>query len=184
MLLGRSLGSIFASRRTRGSQPSRPATAFSRSTTRWRVYSWRRPITRRPPLAEVWHSSWDRRSDSPLDWWAAWGGIPVGGSDFHRPDSDGLPGEPTTWVEAEELSLGAIVDTLRAGRVAISAGPWGPVAARHEDGIVILGGAGATLVGPDGFRRPVRDERERLLAGRGGPHRLVDSGGLTLALVP
>jgi hypothetical protein len=146
-------------------------------------YSWRRPLTRRPPLAEVWHSSWDHRSDAPLDWWAAWGGIPVGGSDFHLPGSDGLPGEPTTWVEAEELSLGAILAALRAGHVAISAGPRGPAAVRHEDGIVILGAAGAALVGPDGFPRPIRDERERVPAGPGS-YRLVDPSGSTLALIP
>jgi hypothetical protein len=145
-------------------------------------YSWRRPLTRRPPLAEVWHSSWDRRSNAPLDWWAAWGGIPVGGSDFHMSGSDGLPGEPTTWVEAEELSLGAIFAALRAGRVAISAGPLGPAAVRHEDGIVTLGAAGAVLVGPDGFRRPIGDERERVPAGP-GPYRLVDPSGSTLALI-
>lgn len=146
-------------------------------------YSWRRQATRRPPLAETWHSSWDRRSADPLDWWAAWGGIPVGGSDFHRSGSDGLPGEPTTWVEAEEASLGAIMAALKDGRVAISVGPRGPVAVRHEDEIVALDAAGADFLGPDGFRRTIRSERERLPAGR-GPYRLVDPGGQTLALIP
>ena len=145
--------------------------------------SWHRPVTKRPPLAEVWHSSWDRRADTPLDWWAAWGGVPVGGSDFHRPGNDGLPGEPTTWVEAEDLSLGAILAALGAGRVAISAGPGGPVAVRNEDGIVAIGAAGTELVGADGSRRRIRDDRERVSAGL-GPYRLVDSRGLTVALIP
>jgi len=48
---------------------------------------------------------------------------------------------------------------------------------------VALGAAGAELVGPDGFRRTIRDERERVPAGR-GPYRLVDPGGLALALIP
>jgi hypothetical protein len=39
------------------------------------------------------------------------------------------------------------------------------------------------LVGPDGSRRTIRDERERVPSGR-GLHRLVDPGGLTLALIP
>jgi hypothetical protein len=53
---------------------------------------------------------------------------------------------------------------------------------RHEDGIVTLGAAGAVLVGPDGFRRPIGDERERVPAGP-GPYRLVDPSGSTLALI-
>ncbi len=71
---------------------------------------WRRPMSRRPQLAEVWHSSWDRGALLPLAWWAGWGaGRAIGGSDFHRVGNDGLPGQPTTWVEAEDEDiLGAL----------------------------------------------------------------------------
>ena len=148
-------------------------------------WSWRRAMARRPPLAEVWHSSWDRRSAEPLDWWAAWGAVPIGGSDFHRPGNDGLPGQPTTWVEAEEPSLEAVIAALRAGRVAISAGPRGPLAVRVAGDLVLLDAEGATLVGPDGGRRTIRRVRERVsIGGAAGPYRLVDGDADTLALVP
>jgi hypothetical protein len=143
--------------------------------------SWRLPMERRPPLLEVWHSSWDRHVSQPLDWWHAWGaGIPIGGSDFHRFGRDGLPGEPTTWVEVEgEDVLGG----LRAGRVAISIDPQGPVAIRHEGEVVVVDGDGTTLLGPDGEPRRVVGEHERLPAGP-GPWRLVADDGSTLALTP
>jgi predicted metal-dependent phosphoesterase TrpH len=69
--------------------------------------AWRQPLRTRTRLAEVWHSGWrDRTWGAPLAWGQAWrsgrggpwaGGedvIPVGGSDFHRPGDDALPGEP------------------------------------------------------------------------------------------
>jgi hypothetical protein len=57
--------------------------------------SWIAPMKRRPPLLEVWHWSWlDTRWTTPLSWWQAWdpAAIPVGGSDWHNPGSDALPG--------------------------------------------------------------------------------------------
>lgn len=144
---------------------------------------WRRPITRHPPLAEVWHSSWDRRSDAALEWWAAWGAVPIGGSDYHYHGHGGLPGQPTTWVEAADLSLLAVSDALRAGRVAISAEPRGPVAVRHEGDLVALDAEGATLLDPHGMRRSIVSPHQRF-PGIAGLHRLVDPDGLTLALVP
>jgi len=66
--------------------------------------SWATPMKRRPPLLEVWHWSWlDTHWTTPLGWWMAWdpAAIPVGGSDWHRPGNDALPGTPTTWAEAE-----------------------------------------------------------------------------------
>lgn len=143
---------------------------------------WRRPVQRKPPLTEIWHWTWDRRSEAPLAWWAAWGGVPVGGSDYHWHGHGGLPGEPTTWIEAEELSLSALLDALRAGRVAISAEPRGPVLLRHDGDLVVVGGEGATLVGPDGRRAAVASGHARFAAGP-GLHRLVDPTGLALALV-
>ncbi|MFV2063807.1 MAG: CehA/McbA family metallohydrolase, partial [Chloroflexota bacterium] len=64
---------------------------------------WRKPMRRRPPLAEVWHSSWDRGALLPIAWWAGWGeGHAIGGSDFHRFGDAALPGQPTTWLETED----------------------------------------------------------------------------------
>ena len=141
--------------------------------------AWRRPLREPPRLVEAWHSSWDRVDDAPLRWWTGRGGVPVGGSDFHRPGDPG-PGAPTTWVEAEgDDVLGA----LAAGRVALSAQPAGPVLLRHDGELVAVDAAGTTLVGPDGARRPVRADAVRVSGGP-GPHRLVDDTGRTLALAP
>jgi hypothetical protein len=140
---------------------------------------WRLPMEGRPPLLEVWHSSWDRRRLDPLEWWHAWGaGIAIGGSDFHRFGRDGLPGAPTTWVEVEGDD---VVGGIRAGRTALSFDPRGPVIVRHEGELVVVDGEGATVVGPEGARRRVGSGREHLPGDR-GPWRLVDDDGTTLAL--
>lgn len=147
------------------------------------VHGWRRPLGQRSPLVEAWHSSWDRRDPAPLAWWSAQGGVAIGGSDFHHVGEDGLPGEPTTWVEADDLAADAILAALRDGRVAISATPDGPAAVRRGDEIVALDAAGTVLVGPDGFRRNIRASRQHV---RAGPetHRLLDPTGRAVALVP
>src|SRR5215467_12040567 len=82
--------------------------------------SWTAPMTRRPPLLEVWHWSWlDLRWMTPLAWWLAWdpAATAVGGSDWHRPGSDAPPGSPTTWVQAEGTDDDALLAGLAAGRV-------------------------------------------------------------------
>ena len=142
---------------------------------------WRLEMERRPPFVEVWHSTWDRRGPEPYDWWTAWGaGMPVGGSDFHGFGADCLPGAPTTWLEVEEDD---VLGALRAGSIALSAEPAGPVAVRHEGDLVVVDGPSTTLIGPDGEARRISSDHERL---RGGPglHRLVSDDGLTLALTP
>jgi hypothetical protein len=141
--------------------------------------AWRLDMHARPPLLEVWHSSWDRRGRNPLDWWRAWNaGTPIGGSDFHRFGRNGLPGAPTTWVEAEgDDVLGA----LRAGRTAISFDPQGPVIVRHEGELVVVEGDGTTLVGADGERRSIAERCERF-PDRAGPWLLVDDDDTVLAL--
>ncbi|HYY79236.1 MAG TPA: CehA/McbA family metallohydrolase [Actinomycetes bacterium] len=141
---------------------------------------WRQPLCRPAPLVEAWHGTWDGRDRAVLDWWLAAGGVPVGGSDFHRPGGDAPPGTPTTWVEAEG---GDVLAGLAAGRVALSAGPDGPVLLRHQGELVVAGGEGATLVAPDGARRPVPGGRWSLPAGP-GPYLLADPSGRILALTP
>lgn len=142
---------------------------------------WRRPMDRRPPLAEVWHSSWDRGAPLPLAWWLGWGaGHPIGGSDFHRPGTDGLPGRPTTWVEAEDDD---VLGALAAGRTAISAGRDGPVLLRHDGDLVALDAGGSVLNAPDGRRWPIRGDAVRSPAGD-GPYWLTDARGLVVALTP
>ena len=115
----------------------------------------------------------------PLDWWHAWdAGIPIGGSDFHHFQRDGLPGAPTTWVEAEGDD---VLGGIRAGRTALSFDPQGPVLVRHEDELVVVDGEGALLTGPGGERSRITSDRERLPGAR-GPWLLVDDEGTALAL--
>jgi PHP domain len=129
--------------------------------------AWRHPIVERPRLAEVWHSGWfDRTWGAPLAWAQAWRPdvIPIGGSDYHRPGADGRPGEPTTWVLAADTGERSILDALASGRVAVSAGPDAPALLRLGDELLALGADGTTLVGPDGSRRVVSDDRALLPA--------------------
>lgn len=146
--------------------------------------SWTLPMRRRPPLAEVWHWSWlDLRWTTPLAWWLAWDPavIPVGGSDWHRPGADALPGSPTTWVECEGSEPGAVLAGLRAGRTAISAQRDGPVLLRHGGELIAVDADGMVLAGPDG---PCALVHGPLAAfpGDAGWHRLLDGRGATVAL--
>jgi PHP domain len=148
--------------------------------------SWLYQMRRRPPLVEVWHWSWlDLSWTTPLAWWQAWdpAAIPVGGSDWHRHGSDAPPGTPTTWVESAEAEPEAILDGLRAGRVAVSAERDGPVLLRHEGELVAVGADGLVLAGPDGPYRRVRGDLARF-PGEAGYQRLLSPVGATLALTP
>jgi len=146
--------------------------------------SWAIPMKRRPPLLEVWHCSWlDLRWTVPLAWWLAWdpGAIPVGGSDWHRPGDDALPGSPTTWVECTGDSPQDVLDGLRAGRTAVSASQQGPVLLRRDGELVAAGAKGMILAGPAGPVARIRGELA-ILPGSPGYHRLVDATGATRAL--
>jgi len=165
--------------------------------------SWRMPLSRPPDLMELWHASWDRASGDVFQFWASLGfPVPVGGSDFHRPgdvDATGSalwPGAPTTWVEVEgdgrdgPPSPVSIIEGLRAGSVAISCSPAGPLAVRRGDEVEVTGGAGATVVvleGPlqplgEGRRLAVREERASLPVGAGTA--LLVREGKVVALCP
>jgi len=147
--------------------------------------SWTLPMAGRPPLAEVWHWSWlDLRWTTPLAWWLAWdpGAVPVGGSDWHRPSDIVALGTPTTWVECAADEPAAVLDGLRAGRVAISARRDGPVLLKSDGELIAVGAEGTTLAGPDGPRALVTRPRQAFGA-IPGYHRLLDDSGATLALV-
>ncbi|HEV2375665.1 MAG TPA: CehA/McbA family metallohydrolase [Streptosporangiaceae bacterium] len=147
--------------------------------------SWTLPMRRRPPLAEVWHWSWlDPRWTVPLAWWLAWdpGAVPVGGSDWHRHGDMAAPGSPTTWVECAGDDPAAVLDGLRARRVAVSAGRDGPVLLRSGGELLALDAEGTTLAGPDGPRARVSVGRQAF-PDWPGHHRLLDDAGGTLALV-
>lgn len=150
--------------------------------------SWRQPMTRRPPLAEVWHWTWlDRRWGGPLAWWMAWteqwhrAVTPVGGSDWHRPGADAPPGQPTTWVACADRTVDGVCDGLRAGRTAVSATRDGPVLLRVAGELVALGAEGLLLAGPDGRRTPVWDD-PMCVPDADGPHLITDHDGAVLAL--
>jgi len=148
--------------------------------------SWLHPMTRRPPLLEVWHWSWlDPTWTTPLSWWQAWdpSAIPVGGSDWHRPGSDSPLGTPTTWVECEDAGVDGVLEGLRAGRVAITASRNGPILVRHDGGFVAVEADGLLLADPSGpYRRVAGDVAH--LPGRPGYHRLLTPSGATVALTP
>ncbi|MBN6056270.1 CehA/McbA family metallohydrolase [Nonomuraea sp. RK-328] len=144
--------------------------------------AWLLPITHRPRIAEVWSSGWwDRRWGAPLAWADAWRDdvVAIGGSDFHRPGDDGLPGAPTTWVLAEDTST--VLDGVRAGRTAVSTGPDGPLLLRLGDELLALDADGLVLVRPDGARQVVRGDRALLPAAE-GRHRLETYENEVMAL--
>lgn len=148
--------------------------------------SWLYQMRRRPPLVEVWHWSWlDLTWTTPLAWWQAFDPavIPVGGSDWHRQGSDAPPGTPTTWVECADEAPDAIIEALRAGRVAISAERDGPVLLRTQGEFVAVGADGLVLAGPDGPYRRVRADMATM-PGAPGYHRLLTPAGATVALTP
>jgi PHP domain len=146
--------------------------------------SWLHPMRLKPPLVEVWHWSWlDPRWTNMLAWWLAWdaGAVPVGGSDWHRPGSEAVPGTPTTWVESADDGSAAVLAGLRDGRCAISARRDGPVLLRLDGEFAAVGGDGTILAGPDGPRAVVRGDLATFPAAP-GCHRLTDPAGGTLAL--
>ncbi len=146
--------------------------------------SWTAPMTRRPPLLEVWHWSWlDPHWTTPLAWWQAWhpDAIAIGGSDWHRPGSDAPPGAPTTWVQCDGAEPDAVLAGIAAGRVAVSAGRQGPVLLRVDGELLACDADGAILTGPDGPKSRVRGDLVSF-AGDEGHHRLVDPSGATLAI--
>jgi hypothetical protein len=150
--------------------------------------AWRHPLPVRPPLAEVWHSSWlSPEWGGPVSWWQAWGmdTTPLGGSDWHRDDGTRL-GVPTTWVAVDAAAAGAdladaVLAGLRAGRTAVSAGRDAPVLLPVGGELVAIGAPGALVVG-DGSRRPVHSDRDTISPAGTGGQVLCDHDGRVFAL--
>ncbi|GAA3817727.1 hypothetical protein GCM10022226_42870 [Sphaerisporangium flaviroseum] len=151
--------------------------------------AWRHPLTERPRTAEVWHWGWwDRTWGAPLSWAQVWREdlVYVGGGDFHRPEDDHPPGAPCTWVLSERpgdtgpAGASAIVEGIRSGHTAVSAGPGGPLLLRHGDEFLALGAEGLILWGPE-HRSVIRGDRVSLPA-RPGPHRLETTRNEVMAL--
>lgn len=152
-------------------------------------WAWRQPLVRPTPLVEVWHGTWDGFDPGPLAWWQQAGGVPVGGSDYHRPGEILRLGTPTTWVEVEPgpqpagYGLPEVLGALAAGRVALSAAPDGPVVLRRADQVVLVDAAGTTLHAPDEAAQTVSFDFVAF-AGRPGPYWLTDPDGAVVALSP
>jgi hypothetical protein len=148
--------------------------------------AWQHPLPERPQLAEIWHWTWlDRTWTGPLAWWTAWGQatVPIGGSDFHRPEQGRPLGAPVTWVAAEAAEPAAVLDGLRAGRSAVGSAIDGPALLRVEDELVAVDAPGTLLVDQHGRRQLVRGELERFYAAD-GPHHLETPLAEVVALSP
>jgi hypothetical protein len=151
--------------------------------------AWLHPLAGRPPLAELWHSGWwDRTWTAPLSWLLAFhpDAVPVGGSDFHTPGQGPVLGAPTTWVlcpvsDPRDATVPMVLDGLRAGRVAISESPTGPLLLRIDGGFVAVGADGALFTGYSGRRQVVRGEQAGFPPGP-GPHWLEDHRAQVLAI--
>jgi len=151
--------------------------------------AWRQPLSVRPPLAEIWHWTWlDRRWGGPIAWWLAWDPetIPIGGSDFHRPDQGRPLGQPTTWVlceDSHESPTAAVLAGMADGRTSISADREGPVLLRLGDELIAVDADGAILAETSGRRRLVRGARAAFRAPfEPGPQWLEDDQTAVLAL--
>ncbi len=154
---------------------------------------WQMDIPAGLAAMEVWHQSWDRRREDPIKYWrerAPWA-HGVGGSDFHRlGDTDGtgrqrMVGAPTTWVEVPERSgppePAEVLLALKEGRVAISAGPAGPLLVEREGALWAFGAEGCELVEASGRSRPVRAKAAQF-SDATGPAWLVGPEGEVVAL--
>lgn len=147
---------------------------------------WDREIPMGLEFSEIWHSSWDRKSSEPIEWWENAGRpIPIGGSDFHRHGRDGLPGQPTTWIlcEAEsfEITQVEIFDALRNGRVAISASAFAPVVINMDAAVHVIDGEGCTLKTPSGSEHKINGAKESFKS-EPGLYLLREPSGLAQSL--
>lgn len=146
--------------------------------------AWHQPLTTRPRHAEIWHSGWfDRTWSAPMAWSSAWRPdvVPLGGSDFHAPGGLGDLGAPTTWVAAPSPSVPDILDALRAGRTAISAGYDDGVLLRVDDELVAIGADGLSVIDTEGRRRVVHGDLVRFPA-TPPTHRLEDPRNQVMGL--
>lgn len=146
---------------------------------------WEREIPDGIPLTELWHSSWDRQTEDPIEWWKSNGTIPIGGSDFHRLGSDGLPGEPTTWIEIatdeDEVTEKEILTALSNGHVSISGAVNDPVIVPVDDEIIVDGGEGCTLRAPNGETTLITSDRQSVKSTIGF-YSLIDAKGIYQSL--
>ncbi len=161
---------------------------------------WLEPMPVPPDAIELWHASWyrDLYQDGILAWYARGDrGVPlIGGSDFHRLESEPRPGTPVTWVLAKDSSVDSILEAVKAGRTTITgAGTFDgrvlepivfdcPIMLRNEpDQLLVLGGQGFFLVDLYGRRRFVESQQETFTAPvEDGPYMLLMPDRMIVAL--
>ncbi len=147
--------------------------------------SWVRDIPQRLDLVELWHSSWDRKSLEPLEWCDQLSVVGIGGSDFHKIGSDGLPGSPTTWVLLEDdpiaLTSDRILAAVSRGDVAINSNPYDPLIVSQGEGLVAIDAQGLDHIEPSGGSQRIVESTQSL-GGEVGLHMLVDPKGLVYSL--
>jgi hypothetical protein len=150
--------------------------------------SWQWHLARKPTHAEIMHSSWQ---ETPQDtsiwaWWNAWGTrtIPLGGSDFHKPNDGVEVGTPTTWVSAPDPGHDSILTAAIAGHTALSMGTAarGPVLVRVEDELIAIDADGAIFLDIDGRRRMVTRSLQPIKDTGHGPYRLEGPDRRILAI--
>lgn len=124
-------------------------------------------------LVEAWHGLAAFLTDHALSWTNERAGVAIGGSDYHRPSDPVLPGQPTTWLEADEPTPAGFVEALASRRVAVSRDATGPALVRRDGDLVVVDGDGATVLDPEGRPRAVRGDLAVIADPAPGLHRLV-----------
>jgi hypothetical protein len=134
------------------------------------VEVWNLPWYYQPPLPASSNNTW------ALHWWESWldRGAHVaatGGSDSHWLSTTAAqgPGQPTTWVYVDKLSVRGVLDGLRAGHTTVSTQPPGLAGPR------VFLASGRAIPG-DTVKRHSRF-RVRVLGAPGSYVRIVTDGG-------
>lgn len=151
---------------------------------------------------EIFHSTWYKQlhETSILAWQRLFqhthhgSPILIGGGDFHRTNTPLRPGLPTTWVAAEDNSVEAILEGMRAGRTAMTASYQkisdheyrpnlsGPILVRDDETMTAIDADGCTVIDLRGERRVLTSNEESFTAPRqAGPYR-IEQNGRTVAL--
>jgi hypothetical protein len=138
------------------------------------VEVWNLPWYYQPPLPASSNNTW------ALHWWEGWldRGAHVaatGGSDSHWVSTTAAqgPGQPTTWVYVQKLSVRGVLDGLRAGHTSVSSEPPGLGGAR----VFLTAGSGRHRAIPGDTARRSSRFRVRVTGAPGSYVRIVTDGG-------
>jgi hypothetical protein len=149
--------------------------------------SWQWTTAAPPSHAEVMHSSWfaDPASTSIFSWLSARGAPApalLGGTDFHAIATRLLPGQVTTWVEALDPGVDALLEAARAGRTAVSLGVDAPLLLRVDGALLAIDAHGLVFGDAEGRRSVVDGDRVELPTVGPGPYRLERADRVIVAM--